>query len=118
MQKSLKRVGDAILAARPARFPATIDATQSAVNNTGLNNFLLLDPWSTQYRVQTSIEWKSELLRMISAGPDKLFVTEDDFIIDVARRNIFSLPGERLTNLLRDAVAAGRPLPGTVFQKG
>jgi Alpha-2-macroglobulin family/A-macroglobulin TED domain/MG2 domain/Carboxypeptidase regulatory-like domain/A-macroglobulin receptor binding domain len=114
MQKSLKPVGEAILASRPARIPATIDATQTAVNNAGLDNSLLLDPWGTHYKVQTSVEWNDELLRMISAGPDKLFGTEDDFTIDVARRNLFSLPGERLTNLLRDAVAAGRPLPGTL----
>ena len=114
MLKSLKPVGNSILAAHPARLPATIDTTRALVKAAGLDNSVLLDPWSTQYKVQVSVEWNDELLQMTSAGPDKLFGTDDDFTIEVARRNLFALPGERLTNLLRNTVAAGQLLPGTL----
>lgn len=114
MQKQLKPVGDAILAARPARLPGTLDGVRTFANAATLDPASLLDPWDTPYRVKTAVEWNDEVLRMVSAGPDKRFGTEDDFTIDVERRNIFALPGERLTKMLHDAVASGKPLPGTV----
>jgi hypothetical protein len=50
MRKSLKPVGDAILAARPVQLPATIDATWTTIDNAGLNNSLL--PPSMEYSVR------------------------------------------------------------------
>ena len=114
MEKQLKPVGDAILAARPARLPGTLDGVHTIANAAALDPASLLDPWDTPYRVKTVVEWNDEALRMVSAGPDKRFGTEDDFTIDVRQRNIFALPGERLAKLLNDAVAAGKALPGTV----
>jgi hypothetical protein len=114
MQKQLKPIADAVLAARPARLPGTPDAVRDLANAAALEPALLLDPWDTPYRVKAAVESNDEVLSMVSAGPDKRFGTEDDFTIDVARRNLFALPGERLTKLLRDAVASGKKLPGTV----
>lgn len=115
MQKQLKPMGDAILAARPARLPATLDAVRSIVSAAKLDEALLLDPWNTPYRVETSVEWnENEVVSLISAGPDKSFGNGDDFTIEIAHRNAFAIPGEQLTKLLRDAVATGQSLPGTV----
>ena len=114
MRKALKPVGDAILAARPVRLPATLDGVHAITIAANLDAAVLLDPWDTPYRVQSAVEWNDEVVSMVSAGPDKRFGTADDFTIDVARRNLFALPGERLIGLLKDAVAVDQPLPGTV----
>lgn len=114
MLKQLKPIGDTILAARPARLPATLDEVRSIADAAKLEPALLLDSWDTPYRVQTTVEWNEEVLSVVSAGPDKRFGTEDDFTIDLVGRNLFALPGERLTKLLDDAVASGKTLPGTV----
>jgi hypothetical protein len=76
-----------------------------------MDDALMLDPWNTPYRVATKAEGNDEVVRLRSAGPDKRFGTDDDFTIELIRRNYFTLPGERLTNLVLDAVKAGRPLP-------
>ncbi len=111
MEKSVKPLGEAILATRPARLPATFEAVQRISRAAKLDDALLLDPWNTPYRVATKVEGNDEVVRLQSAGPDKRFGTDDDFNIELARRNYFALPGERLTNLVLDALKAGRPLP-------
>jgi len=113
MEKALKPIGEAVLATRPEHLPAEIDAVKSIAQAAKLDEALLLDPWNTAYKAQTTIEYNDEVLSLVSAGPDKRFGTGDDFTIEIARRNVFALQGERLTKLLEDAIAAGRPLPGT-----
>ncbi|MGD0903766.1 MAG: alpha-2-macroglobulin family protein, partial [Terracidiphilus sp.] len=113
MERSVKPLGAAVLAARPERLPATFEAVQSVARAAKLDDALLLDPWNTPYRVATAVERNDEVVRLQSAGPDKRFGTDDDFTIELARRNYFALPGERLTKLLEDAVASGRALPGS-----
>jgi hypothetical protein len=111
MERNVKPLGVAVLAARPARLPATLDLLQSISRAAKLDDALLLDPWNTPYRVATKVEGNDEVLRLQSAGPDKRFSTGDDFTIELARRNYFALPGERLAKLAEDAVKVGRPLP-------
>ena len=110
----LKPLGAAVLAARTARLPATLESLLEIARRVGMDEALLVDPWNTPYKVQTEVEWNTESLRVVSAGPDKRFGTDDDFTVAVTQRNIFALPGEQLTRLLRDAVDAGQPLPGTL----
>jgi hypothetical protein len=111
MQESLKPVGGAVLAARPERLPATLEAVQSIARAAKLDDALLLDPWGTPYKASTGISGDEEVVSLQSAGPDKRFGSDDDFTFGLARRNYFALPGERLTQLAKDAVKAGRPLP-------
>jgi hypothetical protein len=40
----------------------------------------LRDPWGTAYRAKFSIETVNDVFELISAGPDKRFDTDDDFI--------------------------------------
>jgi len=108
MKWSVKPLREAVLAARTARLPATPEAIQSISRAAKLDDALLLDPWNTPYRVATAVQYNDEMVSLQSAGPDKRFGTDDDFSIELARRNYFALPGERLTKLLEDAVAAGR----------
>jgi hypothetical protein len=114
MERSVKALGVAILAARPVRLPATFDAVEYIRRAAKLDDALVLDPWTTPYKVVTAVEGNDEVVRLESAGPDKRFGTEDDFSIELARRNYFALPGERLSNLIKDAVIADRTLPGTL----
>jgi hypothetical protein len=111
MKRSLKPLGEAVLAARPVRLPATLEAVQNIGRAAKLDDALLLDPWKTPYKVVTKVEWDNEVVSLQSAGPDKRFGNDDDFTIELARRNYFALPGEQLTKLVTDAVKAGRPLP-------
>jgi hypothetical protein len=113
MQLALKPIGQAVLAARPAHLPAEIDAVRGIVQAAKLDEALLLDPWNTPYKAQTAVEYNDDVLSLVSAGPDKRFGTGDDFTVEVARRNVFALAGERLTKLIEEEVIAGRPLPGT-----
>jgi hypothetical protein len=114
MRNELKPVGDAVLAAQPARLPATLDAVRSITDAAKLDETLLIDPWNTPYRVQTSVGNNVEEVSLISAGPDKIFGNEDDFTIQIAWRNIFAVPGERLTKILQAAAVAGQQLPSSV----
>ena len=111
MNEALKPLGAAILAARLERLPATFEAIQNIARAAKLDDALLLDPWNTPYRVSTSIEGDDEVVSLRSAGPDKRFGTDDDFTIQLIKRNYFELPGERLTALVRETVKAGEPLP-------
>jgi len=111
MKRSVKPLGQAILAARPERLPATLDAVQRIGRTANLDYALLLDPWNTPYKVATKVEWHDEVVSLQSAGPDKRFGTDDDFTTELVRRNYFALPGQRLANLVEDAVKAGRQLP-------
>jgi hypothetical protein len=111
MERSVKPLGEAVLKARPERLPATLDAVQRISRAAKLDDALLLDPWNTPYKVASKVEGNDEEVSLQSAGPDKRFGTDDDFTIELARRNYFSLPGERVANLAADAAKAGRPLP-------
>jgi hypothetical protein len=111
MERSVKPLGEAILAARPERLPATLEAVQRISRAAKLDDALLLDPWNTPYKVATKVEWNNEVVSLVSAGPDKRFGTDDDFNLELTRRNYFAVPGERLVNLVADAAKAGRPLP-------
>jgi hypothetical protein len=114
MERQLRPLGAAVIAAHPARLPATLDALRQISASAHLNDSVLVDPWNTPYKVENSEEWNDDRLTLRSAGPDKHFGTPDDFATLVARRNIFSIPGERLSALLNQAARAGHPLPGTL----
>jgi hypothetical protein len=114
MEASLKPLGVAVMAARTPHFPVSLEGLQAVARAAGLNDALLKDPWDTPYKVSTAVDGSDEVLKLISAGPDKKFVTNDDFELELAQRNVFAAAGERLAELLRKAVAAGHPLPGTV----
>jgi len=112
--KQLKPVGDAILAARPERLPATLEGVRAIAVAARLDPALLLDPWQTPYKVQVSRNSNTMDLSVVSAGPDKRFGTDDDLSVNVVQRNYFALPGERLIKILEDRLTAEEALPGTV----
>ena len=114
MQKALEPVGRAILNARPVRMPEDASAIESITRAAGVLDSSLLDPWDIPYRTRDALEERDETLSFTSAGPDKKFGTDDDFSVEVARRNLFALPGLRLTEILNSTFQADRPLPADV----
>jgi hypothetical protein len=114
MEASLKPLGVAVIAARLPHFPANLEELRSLARARGLSDALLKDSWDTPYKPSTAVDGSVEVLKLISAGPDKKFGTNDDFELELAQRNVFAAAGDRLTELLRKAVASGHPLPGTV----
>jgi uncharacterized protein YfaS (alpha-2-macroglobulin family) len=113
MAASLRPVGEAVLAARPARLPATLEDVRSITQAAKIDDSELLDPWGTPYKVEVSIVGDDEVVCMVSAGPDKRIGTRDDLSFELMRRDFFALAGERLTKLVVEAVKAGRALPAT-----
>ncbi|MGA2219381.1 MAG: alpha-2-macroglobulin family protein, partial [Terracidiphilus sp.] len=114
MRSDLAGLGKAVLDARPAQLPADLGALRSIARNATFDDSILTDPWNTPYKAKTWIQWNSEVLTLVSAGPDKRFGTEDDLEIELTRRNLFELPGERMAKLIFDAEATGKSLPGTL----
>lgn len=45
----------------------------------------LLDPWGTQIGYEI-VQWQTGELRLLSAGPDRIFGTSDDLVFDSRRR--------------------------------
>ena len=56
MKRSLKPLGEAVLAARPVRLPTTLEAVQTISRAAKMDDALLLDPWKTPYKVVTKVE--------------------------------------------------------------
>ena len=86
MADALKPLGHALLDAKPEHLSADIDNIAKAAKQAKLSETVLLDPWNHPYRALLETERDEEVLRFVSAGPDKRFGTEDDFAIDVARQ--------------------------------
>jgi hypothetical protein len=56
----------------------------------------LRDPWGTPYREVFSTDRDDSVLEVISAGPDKMFSTKDDFTVTRITRAYFRFAGEAI----------------------
>lgn len=54
------------------------------------------DPWGTPYHDVFSIDRDDSVLEVVSAGPDKVFATKDDFAISRVTRPYFRFAGEAI----------------------
>jgi hypothetical protein len=114
MEAVVRPLGQAILAAGPLSLPATFEEVNQFAASAKLNAGFLIDPWNVPYKVETGEGWRTDLVTLRSAGPDKQFGTADDFTLTLVDRNVFAVPGARLNTLLEHAAQTGTPLPGTV----
>lgn len=114
MDRDLKPVGNAMVAVPSIHLSATLQDVRDVVRAAKLDDALLIDPWNTPYKIAGSTSWNDEIVEFASAGPDKRFGTADDISLTVARRNIFAVPGHRLSEILEKTAAVGQPLPGTL----
>ena len=113
IEKRLEPLGKAIVAVVDPHLPRTIEAVQQVARSANLDP-ALLDPWNTPYKVETDTEMANEVVRMRSAGPDKRYGTDDDIVVNIAQRNLFAVPGEKLSRLLIHAAESGQPLPANL----
>jgi hypothetical protein len=115
IEKRLEPLGKAIVAVVDPHLPRTIEAVQQVARSANLDP-ALLDPWNTPYKVETDTEMANEVVRMRSVGPDKRYGTDDDIVVNIAQRNLFAVPGEKLSRLLIHAAESGQPLPANPEQ--
>ncbi|HWG19988.1 MAG TPA: alpha-2-macroglobulin family protein [Terracidiphilus sp.] len=112
MEYDLKPLAQAMVAVTSPRLPRTLESIRAAARSARIADEVLLDPWTTPYQAQYSIYRAEETVSLLSAGPDKRFNTSDDLVNSLATRNVFAVPGERLTRILKSAAESGQPLPG------
>jgi hypothetical protein len=68
---------------KTGEYPKTMAALRDFLAKAGIQFEKLRDPWGQPYQAEFTVEWESDVLTIISAGPDKKIGTGDDF--DVAR---------------------------------
>jgi len=115
MQKRFEPLGKAIVAVSDPHLPRTFEAVQQ-IARAAILDPSLFDPWNTPYKVETDAEMANEVVAMRSAGPDKRYGTDDDIVVNIAQRNLFAVPGEKLSKLLIHAAESAQPLPASLEQ--
>ena len=78
-------------------FPDNAETLRRLLFEAGLNVDELKDPWGTPYRKVFSIDKADNVLEIISAGPDKVFATRDDFSASRITRGYFRFTGEAIS---------------------
>ena len=78
-------------------FPDNAETLRRLLFEAGLNVDELKDPWGTPYRKLFSIDKDDSVLEVMSAGPDKVFATKDDFSVSRINRGYFRFTGEAIS---------------------
>ncbi len=69
----------------------------------------LNDPWGMPYKLQFGVERGNRFVTLLSAGPDKRFSTEDDFVAGTFRRSYF----EPVASMIRSALKTQDDYPAS-----
>ena len=77
-------------------YPTSEEALRRFALTAGIRFAELQDPWATPYRTDFFAERASDVLRIMSAGPDKRFDTDDDFTVMRVERPYFRFTGEAI----------------------
>ncbi len=86
---------------RNSDYPKDEPSLQRVAVNEGIAFDELRDPWGTQYRDRFFAEGPSDVLQMMSAGPDKSFDTSDDFRVLRVERPYFRFIGEAINRAVQ-----------------
>ncbi|HWN11394.1 MAG TPA: MG2 domain-containing protein [Pyrinomonadaceae bacterium] len=78
-------------------YPASGESLRRLLVESGFDFDQLNDPWGTPYREKFSVERDELILEIISAGPDKSFVTHDDSTLTRIARPYFRFTGEAIS---------------------
>jgi uncharacterized protein YfaS (alpha-2-macroglobulin family) len=78
------------------------EALRRLLGGAGLDFNQQRDPWGTPFRASFDIESESDVLRITSAGADKRFDTEDDFIATRLSWPYFRPVGETLNRTVQE----------------
>jgi uncharacterized protein YfaS (alpha-2-macroglobulin family) len=76
--------------------PKDLASLKRILRSNSINPEALLDPWGTPYRFSFLAERDQEQMTMLSAGADKQFRTNDDFIALTITRPYFKFIGEAI----------------------
>ena len=95
---SLKPIGDILELQykNGGTYPADTDALRRVLFEAGVDADQLRDPWGTLYTKVFSIAKDDSVLEVVSAGPDKIFTTKDDFTVSRITRPYFRFTGEAI----------------------
>lgn len=77
-------------------YPENTDVLRRVLFETGVDSDELRDPWGTPYTKVFSIDKDDSVLEIVSAGPDKIFTTKDDFTVNRIARPYFRFTGEAI----------------------
>ncbi|HKQ54216.1 MAG TPA: MG2 domain-containing protein, partial [Pyrinomonadaceae bacterium] len=94
---------DALNARYAARveYPADEESLRRFLAAAGIQFDSLRDPWGTPYSARFSVEKETDVLRLMSAGADKRFGTDDDFVAAAVSRPYFRKTGEAIDRAVR-----------------
>nr|MDQ3818268.1 MG2 domain-containing protein [Acidobacteriota bacterium] len=79
-----------------SEYPYDEAALRRLLNESGIDLNQQLDPWGNQFRASFSTERESDVLKIKSAGADKRFDTDDDFVVTRLAWPYFRAVGDRL----------------------
>lgn len=79
-------------------YPANGETLRRLLFESGVDFDQLRDPWGTLYREAFSIDRGDSVFEVISAGPDKVFATKDDFFVTRIPRPYFRFTGEAISH--------------------
>ena len=77
-------------------YPANGETLRRLLFESGVDIDQLKDPWGTNYREVFSTDRDDHVLEVVSAGPDKVFGTKDDFTVSRITRGYFRFTGEAI----------------------
>jgi len=78
------------------RHPVDIESLDGILTERGIRFEQMLDPWGVAYRAKFSVEKARDVLTIISAGPDKMFETRDDFTAFTTGFDYFTPTGKAI----------------------
>lgn len=81
-------------------YPTNETQLRQELSEFGFDFDAMLDPFGTPYRPRFSIERDHQKLDVISAGLDRKFDTDDDFVADSTKWNYFQSTGEAVYKAL------------------
>ncbi|HYW73767.1 MAG TPA: alpha-2-macroglobulin family protein, partial [Pyrinomonadaceae bacterium] len=83
------------------QYPLNDEELARLLSEAGIDLKELRDPWGVPYRAQFSTDKQSDILSFRSAGPDKRFDSDDDFLIEGGRWLYFRNTGEAIDRAVR-----------------
>ncbi len=91
-------------ALRPYKdYPASPEEFLRVVESAGIRFEALRDPWGSAMRVEIAYSQQTRQIRVLSAGPDRAFGTEDDFLVAEFSGSYFAATEAAIDRILEAA---------------
>lgn len=102
IEAQLKPVRDSlsIQYSRSGAYPTDAATLRRMLAPAGINPDELRDPWGTPYRIEFVTRREDDEMRVTSAGADKRFDTNDDFVVTTIQRQYFRFTGEAINRAI------------------